>query len=105
MIQQNSFLCFIPESSAAMPIDWNEIPENSRNFMFAQLRSILSEDMEECSLPRTIDGLAKSFHESKFFGYMNPELCQLLLDISEVGLKKEELVDGHGHTVGPQFNI
>lgn len=100
---QISLLRFIPESSAAVPIDWNRIPENSKNFMFAQLRSmILCEDMEECSLPRTIGGLAKSFNECKFFGYMSPELCQLLLDVSELGLKKEES-DRHGHTVGPRF--
>jgi hypothetical protein len=37
-------------------------------------------------LPATIGDLAKMFVESKLFGYMRPQLCTFLMDISEFGL-------------------
>ena len=77
-----SILRFIPESSAAVPIDWSKIPENSKQYFV---------DYYETSFPETIGGLATTFHETKFFSYLRPELCQLLLDISEFGLKPEGL--------------
>ncbi|EDR13858.1 uncharacterized protein LACBIDRAFT_321476 [Laccaria bicolor S238N-H82] len=45
---------------------------------------------------------AKMFDESKFFGYMTPELCTLLLDISEYGLAKPHPTET-GIPVGPRF--
>ena len=84
-----SRLRFIPESSAAVPIDWSKIPKKSKKFFVDVCVSsrITNEDTIERSLPQTIGGLAESFHEKKFFGYMQPELCQLLLDINEFGLQ------------------
>jgi hypothetical protein len=91
-----SLLRFTPESSAAVPIDWSKIPEESKHYIW-----LLGEDN---SLPQTIGDLAESFHEKKVFGYLGPELCQLLLDISEFGLKDEKS-DGPGIplAVGPWF--
>ena len=42
--------------------------------------------LEEGTLPPTIGDLAKLFDETKFFGYMDEELCTLLMDVSEFGL-------------------
>lgn len=97
-----SLLRFIPKSSAAAPINWSKIPEKSKQY-FVQITA-QGEDTKR-SLPQNIGGLAESFHERNFFGYMNPELCQLLLDISEFGLKKEKpyVHALHGLPVGPRF--
>ena len=119
-----SFLRFIPKSSAAVPIDWSIAPEKSKqyfqdnyNFYVEPEPEITDEEdtakedtaseevtaiREERPLPQTIGGLAACFHEKKFFGYMKPELCQFLLDVSEFGLKHEKSNE-HGLSVGPLF--
>ena len=40
--------------------------------------------------------------KKKFFGYIRPELCQILLDISEFGLKHDK-TEEPGLSVGPRF--
>ncbi|KIM38252.1 hypothetical protein M413DRAFT_420814 [Hebeloma cylindrosporum] len=46
---------------------------------------------DQLPLPDTIDGLAKKFHDTKFFGHLDVELCTLLLDICEFGLDSKEI--------------
>ena len=105
-----SVLLFVPESSAAVPIDWGKVPEKSKEIF---LRSYCVEYVEitdeettietiKKPLPQTFGGLAEHFHGTKIFGYMKPELCQLLLDISEFGLKHEKSNE-QGLPVGPRF--
>jgi hypothetical protein len=102
-----SLLRFVPKSSADVPIDWNKVPEKSKQYFrdfWVDTRRITDEDAasEERSLPQTIGGLTEYFHKKKFFSYMKPELCQLLLDIGEFGLKCEESQE-LGLQVGPRF--
>ena len=59
--------------------------------------------MKTCPLPATIDDLAKMIHTNKFFGYVTPEVCKLLLDISEFGLAKPRPTKTIGRPVGPRF--
>jgi len=56
-------------------------------------------------LPETIGELAKMLDDSKFFGYMEPERCTIVLDISEFGLTKPDTTPGpgQGFPVGPHF--
>ncbi|KAF8800398.1 hypothetical protein BYT27DRAFT_7200306 [Phlegmacium glaucopus] len=96
-----SKLRFVPKSSAAVPIDWSKIPEKSKQY-FIKYWTFDWETKTKRPLPETIGDLANFFNGGKFFGYMTPELCQLLLDISEFGLK-EEKSDGHRSPVGPRF--
>ncbi|KAF8814375.1 hypothetical protein BYT27DRAFT_7179530 [Phlegmacium glaucopus] len=96
-----SYLRFVPKSSAAVPIDWSKIPEESKKYFVKSWSRDWSTDKNR-PLPQTIGGLAEFFDEAKFFGYMSPKLCQLLLDISEFGLKYKRS-DGPGLSVGPRF--
>ncbi|CAA7270465.1 unnamed protein product [Cyclocybe aegerita] len=101
-----SFLRLVPASCATVPIDWAKIPEASRKFFFESWCTDWSDpDKKKRPLPATIDDLAKMFDESKFFGYMPPELCTLLLDISEFGLAAEANTRANGHAlqVAPRF--
>jgi len=100
-----SFLCFVPSSSATTPIDWSKVPEASKKFLLDGWGTDWSDPdtTKKRPLPATIDDLAKMLHESKFFGYMGPELCTLLLDISEFGLAKLRPAQTSGLTVGPRF--
>jgi hypothetical protein len=78
-----SFLRLVPASSATSPIDWTRIPEASKKYLLGCWGGWSEPDGQ---FPATINDLARMFHESKFFGYMRPETCTLLLDISEFGL-------------------
>jgi hypothetical protein len=103
-----SFLRFVPKSSAAVPIDWSKIPENSKKYYVEAWAPYSESDedtaSEERSFPQTIGDLAVRFHEAKFFGYLGSELCQLLIDISKFGLKyASEQLKEPGLSVGPRF--
>jgi len=103
----STFLRFVPKSSAAVPIDWSKVPEKSKQYflkVWARNPFPFETPIEERSLPQTIGGLAESFHERKFISYFGPELCQLLLDISEFGLQPENFKD-LGLPVGPRFYV
>ena len=73
-----SSLRLVPDSSASIPIDWTHIPEASKKWLLGNVQG---------PLPATIGELAKMMDETRFFGYMRSELCTLLMDISELGLK------------------
>ncbi len=77
-----SFLRLVPDSSASTPIDWTRIPEASKEFFFNSWGYDWKKGKKR-HLPATVGDLAKMFDETKFFGYMGPELCTLLMDISE----------------------
>ena len=114
-----SYLRFVPSSSATIPIDWAKVPEASKEFLLkgyginfemeTDTQSDLSSEeshprrFKGCPLPETIGELAKMFDERKFFGYMTPELCTPLLDISEFGLVKPRPTETVGLPVGPRF--
>jgi hypothetical protein len=85
-----SSLRLVPASSASTPIDWTRIPEASKKFLLDGWGYDWEND-EQRSLPATVGDLAKMFDESKFFGYMRPDLCTLLMDISEFGLEVQAL--------------
>ncbi len=76
-----STLRLVPASSASTPIDWTRIPEASKKFLLLHYWDA------EKPFPATIGDLAEMFDERKFFGYMRPGLCMLLMDISEFGLQ------------------
>ncbi|KIK06034.1 hypothetical protein K443DRAFT_307464 [Laccaria amethystina LaAM-08-1] len=117
-----SDLRFVPSSCATTPIDWTKVPEASKKFLLEGWGEYFEEDpdyddededyegdggtVKTRPLPATIEDLAKMFDESKFFGYMKPELCTLLLDISEFGLAEPRLPTSNtsfGLSVGPRF--
>jgi hypothetical protein len=80
-----SELRFIPALSAAVPIDWSNVPEASKKF-FQEGWATNWRTGKKRPLPATIGKFAKMLDESKFFGYMDSERTTLLLDISEFGL-------------------
>jgi len=84
-----STLRLVPTSSASIPIDWSRVPEKMKKFLLERWGYDQENEVESPQLPATIGDLAKMFDESKFFGYMGPELCTLLLDISEFGLRHQ----------------
>ncbi|KAJ3513476.1 hypothetical protein NLJ89_g2925 [Agrocybe chaxingu] len=102
-----SLLRLVPASCATVPIDWAKVPEASRKFFLESWGTDRSDPdtTKTRPLPATIDDLAKMFNESKFFGYMPPQLYTLLLDISEFGLAAEAnaRVNGRAPRVGPRF--
>jgi len=104
-----SDLRFVPSSCATTPIDWTKVPEASKNFLLERYGHYFEEDSDSDSeggtfkihpLPPTIEDLARMFNETKFFGYMTPEHCTLLLDISEFGLAKPR---PNRMIIGPRF--
>jgi hypothetical protein len=84
-----SDLRLVPESSASIPIDWTRIPEATKKYFLQSWGYDWENDVQR-SLPATIGELAKMFDEGKFFGYMCPKLCTLLMDISEFGLEAQQ---------------
>jgi hypothetical protein len=94
-----SDLIYIPASSAAVPIDWTRVPETSKKYLLDHYGYNWETD-EHRPLPATVGELAKMFDETKFFGYYRPELCTLLMDISEFGLQAPP---GPGMDAGPRF--
>ena len=99
-----SYLRLVPASSAAVPIDWSKVPAASKKF-FLDGWGFDWETEQKRPLPPTIGELAKMLDESKFFGYMEPKRCALVLDISEFGLTKPDDVRNprEGFPVGPHF--
>jgi hypothetical protein len=85
-----SSLRLVPASSASTPIDWTCIPEASKKLLLDGWGYDWENEVER-PLPATVGDLAKMFDESKFFGYMRPDLCTLLMDISAFGLKAQVL--------------
>jgi hypothetical protein len=101
-----SYLRFVPASSATIPIDWSKVPDASKKFLLNGWGTNWSstDTTKKRPLPTTIEGLAKMFDKTKFFGYMRPELCTLLLDISEFGLAETHTeFNVYGLPVGPHF--
>ena len=94
-----SDLLYVPASAATVPIDWTRIPEASKKYLL-DYWSYDWETKEHRPLPGTVGELAKMFDENKFFGYYRPELCTLLMDISEFGLRA---APGPGMEAGPRF--
>ncbi|EDR08770.1 uncharacterized protein LACBIDRAFT_327083 [Laccaria bicolor S238N-H82] len=84
-----------------------KVPEASKKFILERYGTYWSDSegsVKTRPLPATIDDLAKMFHECKFFGYMTPEICALLLDISEFGLAEHRPTNTIiGLPVGPRF--
>jgi hypothetical protein len=70
-------------------MDWTRIPEASKKVLLDGWGYDWENEVEKPP-PATVGDLAKMFDESKFFGYMSPDLCTLLMDISEYGLKVQE---------------
>jgi len=97
-----SCLRLVPASSATVPIDWSKVPEASKKFLLQGWGTDWATEKKR-PLPVTIGELAKMLDESKFFGYMDPERCTLLLDISEFGLTKPDIIPGQRFPVGPHF--
>ena len=106
-----SDLRFVPSSCATIPIDWSKVPEASKQYLLecwgtrypSDSDSESSSSIKTPTLPATIEDLAKRFHETRFFGYITPEVCALLLDISELGLVEPHLTKTTGLPVGPRF--
>ena len=106
-----SDLRFVPSSCATIPIDWSKVPEASKQYLLecwgtrypSDSDSESSSSIKTPTLPATIEDLAKRFHETRFFGYITPEVCALLLDISEFGLVEPHPTKTTGLPVGPRF--
>jgi hypothetical protein len=93
-----SNILYVPASSATVPIDWTRVPEASKKALLEGYG--YNWEGVQMPLPATIGDLAKMFDEKKFFGYYRPELCTLLMDISEFGL---QTAPGPGKQPGPRF--
>ncbi len=95
-----SYLLLVPTSVANIPIDWSRVPEASKEKLLQW-----AYDWDNLGvarpLPATIEDLAKMLDESKFFGYFEPDVCIMLMDISEFGLEEKSPL---GHIkAGPRF--
>ena len=88
-----SYLRLVPASSATVPIDWSKVPEASKKFLLKGWGTDWATEKKR-PLPATIGKLAKMLDESKFFGYIEPERCTLVLDISEFGLTQPDTISG-----------
>ena len=97
-----SFLRLVPDSSANVPIDWSKVPEASKKYFIKGWCHSFNHP-EVKALPATIGEFAKMLDESKFFGFLEPNRCKLLLDISEFGLTEPSPSDVLGLPVGPHF--
>ena len=93
-----SYLRFVPASIANIPIDWTRVPEASKEEILRWAYDW--KNKVNRPLPTTVADLANYFDKSKFFGYLGPELCTLLMDISEFGLKA---APGQFKRAGPRF--
>ncbi|KAF8722722.1 hypothetical protein AX14_004936 [Amanita brunnescens Koide BX004] len=83
-----STLRLVPASSASIPIDWSRVPEATKKMLLDGWGYDWENEVQR-PLPATVGDLAKMFDESKFFGYLSPKLCTILMDISELGLKPQ----------------
>ena len=103
-VGEPSYLRLVPASSATVPIDWSKVPEASKKFLLKGWGTDWATEKKR-PLPATIGELAKMLDESKFFGYIEPERCTLVLDISEFGLTQPDTISGpgQGFPVGPHF--
>src|SRR5258707_5150622 len=95
-----SYLRLVPASSANIPIDWSRVPKASKEEILRWAYDWRKEVTRP--LPSTIEDLAKMFDESKFFGYLEPSLCTLIMDISEFGLHAAKAW-GPDIEAGPRF--
>ncbi|KAJ3500862.1 hypothetical protein NLJ89_g9602 [Agrocybe chaxingu] len=101
-----SYFRLVPASCATVPIDWTKVPEASKKFLLDDWGTDWSDPKMEKKrpLPATIEDFAKMVHSSKFFGYMHPKLCTLLLDISEFGLAAQAKIPVNCLQIpGPRF--
>jgi hypothetical protein len=94
-----SDLLYVPASVVVIPIDWTRVPEASKKYLLDGWAYDWETKVHR-PLPATVGELAKMFDEKKFFGYYRPELCTLLMDISEFGLQP---APGPGMEAGPRF--
>jgi hypothetical protein len=95
-----SDLLYVPTSAAAVSIDWTRVPEASKKYFLDVGWAYDWETNMHRPLPATVGELAKMFDQKKFFAYYQPELCTLLMDISEFGL---QVAPGTGMEAGPRF--
>lgn len=93
-----SALRFVPASIASTPIDWSRIPEATKKKFLERWGYDWMNEVDR-PLPTTIADLAKTFDESKFFGYFSSDLCEIIMDISEFGLQAAPDQD----IAGPRF--
>jgi len=94
-----SDIVYVPAPASTTPIDWTHVPEASKKFLLEYYGHDWGNDVDR-PLPATIADLAKMFDGSKFFGYFRPNLCTLLMDISEFGL---QTAPGPQIQAGPRF--
>ena len=80
-----SILRLIPAESASIPIDWSRVPEAMGKFLLDHY-GYDWENEKHRPLPATIRDLVEMFDERKFLGYLDTDICTLLMDISEFGL-------------------
>lgn len=76
-----SELRFVPASSSTTPIDWTQVPEDSKALLLKGWGYDWDKGARRDALPATVGELAAWFDECKFFGYMKPAWCKLLMDI------------------------
>ena len=81
-----SSLRYIPASAATIPINWARVPEAMKKALLESYRRDWENDTIK-PLPETVADLAKMFDETKFFGYFEPDILTVLMDISEFGLR------------------
>ncbi|KAF8903892.1 hypothetical protein CPB84DRAFT_1773637 [Gymnopilus junonius] len=97
-----SYFRLVPESCLN---DWSKIPEASKKFFKDGWRHSWLTGTEH-PLSETFSEFVKLLNETKFFGYLEPKLCELLLDISEFGLastSESQRVDNSATEVGLRF--
>ncbi|KAK2465461.1 hypothetical protein APHAL10511_002533 [Amanita phalloides] len=96
-----SYLLFVPASVVAIPIDWTRVPEESKGVMNQYGYNWTKRKYKP--LPATVGRLAKMFHETKFFGYLGPDIMTALMDISKFGLQPTHPAEHYGSAPGPRF--
>ena len=97
--KMDSGLLFIPASASTTPINWTRVPEASKKVLLDRY----GYDWENNAvrpLPATVGDLVKMFDEKAFFGDFRPDVCILMMDISEFGL---QAAPGPGMVAGPRF--
>ena len=96
-----SNLRFIPASGSTTPINWDRVPEATKKALI-DLYGYDWENDRTKPLPKTVADLAKMFDETKFFGYFEPKILTVLMDVSEFGLQAATPT-GPTAQVGPRF--
>ena len=83
------------------PINWTRVPEATKKTLL-RLYGYDWENDTTKPLPETVADLAKMFDDTKFFGYLEPKILTVLMDISEFGLQAATPT-GQSIEVGPRF--